>query len=206
MSAVAKISGRPLDAPAQEAPALGFSLQIDLGAGRVATMQTFLPNSCDITELNAMLDKMTHAGDRQRAHYKIEELQSDLKKINSAIAQHQYDIDKTNSDHDTSMALRYDEIETLQKKADALEGAARDEHVGSGRRGVYAPRGTTKSAIDAAKSAVAKMKEEIIKAENERENIIRNHVNGRKSRMAQKAAMETEIADCELIVAQGRVG
>lgn len=202
---VAKIvGGRPTQAetvtPVQEAPALGFSLQVDLGAGRIATLQTFLPNDCPQHALDGMLDKMTKAGDRQRAHYKIEELQADLKKVQSAIDQAQYDIDKTNADHDTAMQLRHAEYDTLQSKLDKLMETARDEHVGSGRRGEFKLRGTTQSAHNAGTSAVEKAKEEIIKAENERENTIRNFVNGRSGRMAQKKMIEAEIAECQKIV------
>jgi hypothetical protein len=204
MSNVVRAPARAAEAPEQfvkvEAAALGMSLQVDLGAGRICTMQTFVPGDCHRDELNAMLDKMTHAGDRQRAHYKIEELESDLKKVQSAIDQAQYDIDKTNADHDLQMAVLHDEGQTLQKKVDALMSTARDEHVGSGRRGDFHLRGTTLSAYNAGKGAVEKVQEAIVKAENERENTIRNLVNGRKGRLQQLKMIEDEIASCRKIV------
>lgn len=206
MSAVAKISGRPLDAPAQEAPALGFSLQIDLGAGRVATMQTFLPNSCDITELNAMLDKMTRAGDRQRAHYKIEELKLQLQRENDFINQAKDDLARIDGEHDKTQAQRHADMQMFQKQIDAAMELARDNHVGSGRRSEFAPKGTTKSAVDAGKNAVKKIVTDIATAENEREKAHQNLRTTISGRLALKAKIEAEMAECELIVAQGRVG
>lgn len=205
---VAKIvGGRPTQAetstPLPEAPALGFSLQVDLGAGRVATLQTFLPNDCPQSALDGMLDKMTKAGDRQRAHYKIEELKAQLQREVDAIAQAQHDIDKTNADHEQRVAVLMADGERLQGKADEVLRVAQDEHVGSGRRGKFELRGTTKSAYDSGTLQVTKIKEALVAAENERENTIRNLHNGRKGHSVLKAKIEAEIAECQKIVSGG---
>ena len=68
----------PTREPASEVPALGMSIQVDLGLGRIATLQTFVPSNASQVEINWMLDKMTRAGDRQRAQYRLEELHRDL--------------------------------------------------------------------------------------------------------------------------------
>ena len=77
---------------AEKTPALGMSLQVDLGAGRVCTLQTYLERDCSVVELNKMLFKMTGAGDCQRAHYQIEGLLRDLAKHEQDQAQAEADL------------------------------------------------------------------------------------------------------------------
>lgn len=102
-------------------PALGFSMQVDLGAGRVATLQTFLPNDCSKLDLNKMLDKMTAAGDRQRAHYQIEGLERDVAELEKRQVQHILDVEKVEEDFHAEQKRRAVQIEEEQRKIAGYE-------------------------------------------------------------------------------------
>ena len=55
--------------------ALGLSVQISIGEKRAIAVQTHVTRDCPDTELNALLDKVTRALDRQNAKYRMHELQ-----------------------------------------------------------------------------------------------------------------------------------
>src|ERR1700722_4526058 len=83
MTALDNVARLPLPAegdkePAQTVPVLRFGINVDLGLGRILTAETYLPNDCRMADLNGMMDKMTRAGDRQRAHYRLEELHASI--------------------------------------------------------------------------------------------------------------------------------
>jgi len=200
LKATKAASALPLD----KAPALGMSIQVDLGSGRVATLQTFVDSTCSIFELNAMLDKMTHAGDRQRAHYKIEELERDLKQEQKLLAQHADDLARIDKDFDEAQARRYDTAEKMQKTVDTFMATARDNHVSSGRRADFALKGREKSHVDQVTSGIKKIKDEIDTAQRERDVTHANTmitVNKRKEIIDHLTA---EIAACKATVEKGR--
>jgi hypothetical protein len=115
-------------------PALGFSMQVDLGAGRVCTLQTHIANDCSIGELNRMLDKMTHAGDRQRAHYQIEGLERDLHKYEKEQAQGQLDLQKIEDDFDLAQKARKAEIDRLGAVLANYQSAHEETQIARGVR------------------------------------------------------------------------
>ena len=124
-----------------QAPALGFSLQVDLGAGRVCTLQTHVASDCSLRDLNMMLDKMTAAGDRQRAHYKIEELERDLKQTEKEQAQHQEDLDRVDREHEAAQAKRQAAAEAAVKTLGEFEKVVAAQHEERGGRGPVALKG-----------------------------------------------------------------
>lgn len=98
-----------------EAPALGMSLQVDLGMGRVATLQTFVPSDCSMRQLNETLDKMTRAGDRQRAHYRLEELHRELSEEERKHAQMQSDEEVNTATFNIEQGKRQTNVERQEK-------------------------------------------------------------------------------------------
>jgi hypothetical protein len=187
---------------ATDAPALGFSMQVDLGAGRVCTLQTFLPNDCTVEHLNHMLDKMTAAGDRQRAHYKIEELEREIEQHEREQAQHQEDLDRLDREYEARQEQRNAEVEKAQLALDNLNAAARDAHVATGKRGEFALRGTDKSRHDAVSSGVQALVLEMAKDEAEHDVA---HANSTKTFERRGQIIErtrAEIARCKAIVGE----
>ncbi len=200
LKATKATSALPLD----KAPALGMSIQVDLGSGRIATLQTFVDSTCSIFELNAMLDKMTGAGDRQRAHYKIEELERDLKQEQKLLAQHADDLARIDKDYDAAQAKRFDAIEKMQKTVDTFMATARDNHVASNRRTEWALKGTEKSHVTAVNSGIKKLQDEIATATNERDVTHANTMITVNKRNEIIEHLQAEIAACKATVEKGR--
>ncbi len=190
-----------LDAP-EKAPALGMSLQVDLGAGRVCTLQTFVDSTVPVGELDAMLDKMTSAGDRQRAHYKIEELERDLDKTEREQAQHKDDLATIDQRHAENREKLRAEAQALQGSVDTFMATARDTHVARGGRTEFQLKGGDKSNVTKIENAVGKLKDEMAKAEAEHAVAHANSDITFKRREEIIARLKDEIARCRAIVAR----
>lgn len=187
-------------AKTDETPALGFSMQVDLGAGRVCTLQSFLPNDCSVSELNSMLDKMTAAGDRQRAHYKVEELDREIEQLEREQGQHKEDLERLDADYVARQAKREEEVDKAQKALDDVEAAARDAHVASNKRGDFALRGTDKSRYDAVKSGVQAIAVEMAKDQAEFDAAHANSTKTFERRNEILDRLRAEVARCKAIV------
>lgn len=182
--------------------ALGFSMQVDLGAGRVCTLQTHLANDCTVEQLNHMLDKMTSAGDRQRAHYKIEELEREIEQHEREQAQHQEDLDRLDREYEARQEQRHAEIEKAQKALDNLNAAAREAHVATGKRSDFTLRGTDKSRHDAVASGVQALVLEMAKDEAEHDVAHANSTKTFDRRGQIIARTRDEVARCKAIVGE----
>ncbi len=77
----------------EKAPSIGFSLQAQLPGNRTLVTQSFIDRDCDVKDLNAVLDKIRTAVDRQLAFGMIEALRLQLEQE-----------EKIASDHATRMA------------------------------------------------------------------------------------------------------
>lgn len=199
---VEKFPERAVEPPQVQAPALGMSLQVDLGAGRVCTLQTFLANDCTSTDLNRMLDKMTAAGARQRASYKIEELERDLEKLLREDAQQGEDLTHVDKEFLAAQEQRTQEGSAAIAALEAFKSKALDAQAANGRREVklnkqdqeYVKRvgdgiEKTKASLKVAVDEHARVRGEILKTMDRREEVIN------KTR--------AEIARCQGVVAAG---
>ena len=204
MSAANTVERLYLD-PKQDAPALGFSIQVDLGAGRTAVMQTHLANDCSLPELNKMFDKMNAAGDRQRAHYKIEEEVRQVELLEKEQRQHKEDLDRIDKDYEEAQEKRQVEAEKAQGVLDTFMDAAREAHATSGRRGEFALRGAEKSQFNGVAANVAKLKEELAKAKAEHDVTHAKWVELSKRRNELIEKHQREIARCREIEARGLI-
>jgi hypothetical protein len=199
--AVARLPTAQREAPSP-APALGFSLQVDLGAGRVCTLQTHLPGDCHFIELNLMLDKMTAAGDRQRAHYKLEELERDLAKLEKEQSQHQEDLERVDRDFDEQKQKRIEAIAKAEKALADFEIAAGIAATERGRRN---PNLTSQDRANARKTkgGIDQLKGEITAAQAERDKTMADSQKTieRRAELIEKTC--AEIARCKEIVKAG---
>lgn len=183
-------------APKPEVAALGFSIQVDLGAGRVATMQTFIPNDMPLSALNSMLDKMTAAGDRQRAHYKIEELRRSLEMEQKLYSDAEEDVARLDSQFEADVVKRKAEMERMTKTLDAYNREAQDAHVASGRRGEFKRPAAAKTV----ETGIERAQEDLAKLAAERDVAKANLAITQKRRAEIIARFQAEIDDCEMIV------
>jgi len=183
-------------------PAIGFSLQVDLGAGRVGVFQTALPNDCSLIELNRMLDKMNRAGDRQRAHYKIEEEERSLALVRKEQAQHKEDLDAVDERFAKDMTALAAEAERMQKAADNFMETVRNAHVES-RRGEFELKGAQKSNYNRLSEGIAKIKDEMAmkQAEYDKTHEQWKSLHARREELIEKHV--AEIARCRAIVDAG---
>lgn len=60
-------------------PAIGISIQVDVAKGRAMVFQTHIGRDVSLAELNALLDRMNVAADRQLAIYELEALDFQLR-------------------------------------------------------------------------------------------------------------------------------
>lgn len=141
------------------APALGFSIQVDLGAGRNAVLQTHLPNDASLDDINAMLDKMSSAADRQKARYDIDALTRTLEADEKMLAQAREDEERCRRDWEAQQALREKDLKRAQEDYDTSFNEAYERHRGSGRRGEF----TASAQIRSKGSALARAKEDFEK-------------------------------------------
>lgn len=194
----------PQDGAASEAaPALGMSLQVDLGAGRVCTLQTFLPNDCDAVALNQMLDKMTAAGARQRAAYRIEELERELEKLEREQAQHKEDLDAIDRDFAAAQEARTKQLDAATKSLVDYETAAKTEWERSGRRGEFALKGSAKANFDRVQGGAGKLKGELANAAAERDKTHADSERTFERRNEIIAKARAELVRCQDTVAAG---
>lgn len=184
-------------------PALGFSIQVDLGAGRTGVLQTALPNDCSLGELNGMLDKMNSASDRLRAHYKIEERERDIEMLQNEQAQHDEDLGKV----DERFATDQEKLKTQLLEQEAARTnfvAAKEEaHRESGRRGNYEAKGVDKSQLAGVASNVEKTKEMLARNKAEHDITHEKHADLKQRRADLVAKHQREIDKCRQVMARG---
>lgn len=187
----------------EDVAALGFSIQIDFGAGRTGVLQTHLSNDCSLIDLNRMLDKMTAAGDRQRAHYKIEEEERALESIEKDQRQHAEDIVKVDADFLVAQEQRREEIRRAESAlADSVQMLA-NAHIASGRRGEFELRGKEKSNAAVAEARIKQLKEEYLNKQAEHDDTHKKFNELRKRRQDLIEKHKVEIDRLRAIVASG---
>ena len=102
----------PDDTPAASAPALGFSITANIHDRSQIVAQSFVPFDASDEQVDAALDKVMRALDRQAAKYQVKDLKKKLEF--------------------EELALR----NQVEKVAD-FQNAAAAEHAASGRRGEF---------------------------------------------------------------------
>jgi hypothetical protein len=192
---------KPKESPTTQIPILRYSLTFDLGAGRVCAMETYSPSDGSLRDLNLMLDKMTAAGDRQRAHYKIEELERELDGLEKEQAQHAEDLARIDREYEAAQAKRQEQAEAGTKALSGIEEAAAND---PRKRGpVIELKGAVKANYGRVKDGVEKLKAEMEKAKEERTVAHGNSKTVMDRRAALIAKAKDEIARCREIVAAG---
>lgn len=133
----------------KSATALGISLSVNLSSSHALVMQTHVEADCALTDLNALVDKLTRVCDRQAAKYKLDDMRKNLKL------------------HETTMARAVGDLNDLDARF-------RAEHTARKHHGEFklndrqtADRSNTVKSIERFKEEIAKIKLEIEAAEKE---------------------------------------
>jgi hypothetical protein len=113
----------------EKTPSIGISYQIQTRQSRQLVLQSFVGRDCMAEELDALLDKMRNAGERQMAWEKIDDLTLQLKQeyINAADQQVRIDVEDVRLKQEWSGGQRRGDLKLtqhqLQKQREALETA-----------------------------------------------------------------------------------
>jgi hypothetical protein len=82
----------------EKTPSIGISYQLTLqNDKRQLVMQSFVERDCSKEQLNDLLDKMRHAGERQQAWSMIEDFKRAIEQEHINAEQHQIRIEKTDA-------------------------------------------------------------------------------------------------------------
>lgn len=106
-----------------EVPAISVQLATTIGGTRSLTMTTGLRLDCTAGQLNALLDKITAASDRQKKRFDLENTRLLLKNEEQNLHAHRQQVGAQTSKFAADYAV-------------------------SGRRGEYEPKGSQKSVLD----------------------------------------------------------
>jgi hypothetical protein len=156
------------DAPAPAA-ALGYSVVVNLDGNRQLTMQCFVAEDEPNEAVNAKLDRIFAVIDRQKARYDLVNEHEELSKESTMLAQLEEDLARVDADFEKAQASLKAQGEEISAQQAALVEAGYNEHVNSGRRGEYQPRGVTQQGVKATQVALENVTAELKKNEAERD-------------------------------------
>lgn len=82
------------DKLAETTPSIGLSYSVQVGDGRSLVAQTFVARDCETSELNALLDKLRSACDRQQVFGKLETLELEIERTDKMLKDYKEVIDR----------------------------------------------------------------------------------------------------------------
>jgi hypothetical protein len=184
-------------------PGLGISLNVDLGAGRVCTLQTYVPSECTPVTLNKMLDKMTAAGDRQRAHYRIEELVREVEHLTREFSDHRDDMATVERNYEADCATLKQQAQDAATSVVTTEVLAKEAWQRSGKRGEFKLDAGKTSRIAQINGGIEKIKEALRVKAVERDNAQAQYAILQGKRTARLEKLNAELQECRDKVAAG---
>ena len=75
-------------------PAIGFSIDCKINDRRAMVIQTYLPLDADPATINALLDRLLIAADRQEVRYRLKDMRLLLEKSEQELPMHEKDLVK----------------------------------------------------------------------------------------------------------------
>ena len=154
------------DAPA---PALGYSVLVNLDGNRQLTMQCYVAEDEKAEVVNAKLDRVFAVIDRQKARYDIVNEHEELSKESMMLAQLEEDLARVDADFEKSQAALKTQATEVIAQRNETHDAGYAEHSASGRRGAYEPRGVALQTIKATDAAARNIEAALHKNEAERD-------------------------------------
>ena len=186
-----------------DAPALGFSVQVDLGAGRTAVMQTHLSNDCSQVDLNRMFMKMNLAGDFQRAHYKIEEQQRQIEIIEGDMRQAAEDLERIDATYVKEQAQLDASLDKALAARNTFVTLKTEQHQASGKRVAWEPKGAEKADLTRVDRGVTDLQDALLRAKVEHDKIHTQHADLKLQRQKSLARYEADITRCKAVIDAG---
>jgi len=157
------------DDPNKATTAIGYSIVVNLDGNRQVTAQCFVAEDESDAEINARFDRVFGLLDRQKARYDVVNERVELTKEQATFDQLKEDLAHVDANFDKAQAVLDEQIIEMQAKSKETFEDGYNEHVNSGRRGEYVPKGLAQQTARAIEGAVAKAAEDKQKNVNERE-------------------------------------
>lgn len=133
----------PEDTPAPAAPALGFSITSNITDRSQIVVQSFVPLDASDSEINAVLDKVMKALDRQRAKYLVDDFRLKL------------------TMEENSLASQRRVLEDRVAQLANLKNTYQQEHETSGRRSAFKLDERQKANVDRVQTDIENMKKTV---------------------------------------------
>ena len=81
----------------EKIPSIGISYQVQTRPSRTLVLQAFVERDCAPADLNALLDKLRDAAERQQAWEKLDDIRLELRRANLQATQQQVAIEKADT-------------------------------------------------------------------------------------------------------------
>lgn len=150
------------------APAIGYSVVANLAGDRQVTAQCFVAEDETEAAINAKFDRVFRVIDRQKSRYELVDIRKELHKLRETLAQFEEDLGRADLEFDKAQASLDEQAKTLTEDRQEAFQTGYDEHVNSGRRGEYQPKGTTLATMRTHDVALSQVKDQKEKNEAER--------------------------------------
>jgi len=186
---------------ASTAPAIGYSIVANLPGDRQVTVQCFVAEDEENEAVNKRLDRAFGFLDRQKARYEIPEIKDKIEEQEATLAQMERDLAAADEAFEKSQAELDIGMKTAVDTRDSFVQRGYNEHVASGRRGEYEPRGSDKARIDQHQSVIADYTAQKEKNIAEREQYRNNIVVGKRRYEAAIARDKEKLAEKEALLA-----
>jgi hypothetical protein len=179
-------------------PAMGFSFQVKLGDDSVLTMQAYAPSDVSLDDLNAQLDKLAKAGERQKARADIEACETEIESIERALTQYQIDL----ADCDARFVKEHEELLAAVKRAEARHtdafNAEAERHFANNRQADFVPKGQVLQRLNGIAREAAEAKAAVEKAIAEKAaahgNLLKNVEQYEKAKVRLQARIDRKRA------------
>ena len=151
------------------ATAIGYSIVVNLDGNRQVTAQCFVAENEDDAAINGKFDRVFAILDRQKARYDVVNERDELRKEETTLDQLKEDLTRADHEYEKAQARLGEQIIEMQAQGKSVFESGYSEHMASGRRGDYVPKGQTQAQARAIEGAVAKAAEDKKRNEAERD-------------------------------------
>lgn len=103
-----------MDEPVEKTPSIGISYQVALHGQRQLVLQSFIDRECTKEQLNALLDKLRFASERQYAWGQIEEIKLSIERSNVEALQQQVRMEEADTKIKEEWGNRRGELKLTQ--------------------------------------------------------------------------------------------
>ena len=132
---------REATAPTVEVPAIGSSFTTNLGGDRQIVLQTHVPGDCSDAQFDAVLDRMLRAGDRLKARYDLEKLESEFQTTGIALGNLIDGLPHGARNYAAQKVETEETIIALREQHVSIRDTAYEDFTKSGKRGTFALKG-----------------------------------------------------------------